>query len=221
MLAHLPKQTAFNLGGGAKDGGGGSGGVEKHSRWSIERPHGRSAMWGQFKSGWNKPRKQAQQSGTVGCAAQGRTQESQWCILAALAAQFWIQSDDLTSLVQTKISQNHHEILYRRSWFPDDTSPCLQKDVSSGSTWWIIYVTFLGLLWLSSLLSFFFKPKTWTHFPRRSPLHQQANWLKTAKRKVYKNLFCIFTVFISIKRKWTILLSANRAVVHFSYTNLC
>lgn len=30
------KQTAFNLGGGAKDSGGGSDGVEKHSRWSIE-----------------------------------------------------------------------------------------------------------------------------------------------------------------------------------------
>lgn len=96
-----------------------------------------SAMWGQFKFGWSVTRKQAQHSGTVGCAAWGRTQESQWCILAALAAQFWIQSDDLTSLVQTKISQNHHEILYRRSWIPDDTSPCLQKEVSSGSTCWI------------------------------------------------------------------------------------
>lgn len=119
------KHTVFNLWGGAEDsGGGGGGGLEKRSGTGGTLGH--SAMWGQFKSAWNETRKQAQQSGTVGCPAR-RTQESQWCILAALATQFWIQSDDLTSLVQTKISRNHHEILYRRSWFPDDTSPVFRK----------------------------------------------------------------------------------------------
>lgn len=141
MLSHLPSRLFLIRGEEKKTAAVAAALVWRNTaddpKTGIGGAFSHSAMWGQFKFGWSVTRKQAQHSGTVGCAAWGRTQESQWCILAALAAQFWIQSDDLTSLVQTKISQNHHEILYRRSWIPDDTSPCLQKEVSSGSTCWI------------------------------------------------------------------------------------